>query len=125
MTVYQSVNAASTASTHRGMANTGVSIISATSGETYTLQAPYAGAVKRIVCTSVSTTAQPRVRGSTAQTVTFDAVGNTMFLIKPAASSHHIVVDLVGMSSVAWAIANIHPCLTTGLGHGVITLSTV
>jgi hypothetical protein len=124
MTVYQSVNTATTGATVRGMANTGVSIISVTTADTFTLQPPYAGAQKRIVCTSATTTIQPRVRGSTAQTVTFDAAGNTMFLIKPAASSHHVVVDLVGLSSVAWAIVNVYPCLTTGLGHGCITLST-
>lgn len=114
-----------TGATTMGMAAYGVSLITATSSEIYTLNPPKPGLRKMIVCTSSSSAAQPVIRGSTAQTVTFDKVGNTMFKIKPAASTHNTIVTLVGLSSVQWAFQSIFPTLTTGVNNGVITLSTV
>jgi hypothetical protein len=119
------VNTATTGlGTTAGILNNGVTIISGSTQESYVLGRPEIGITKRIVCTSATTTIQPIIRGSTAQTVTFDAVGNTMFRIKPAASSHEVVVDLMGLTTLRWVITNVYPCLTTGLGNGTITLST-
>lgn len=113
-----------TGATTAGMVPYGVDLITATSSEIFTLQPPKPGLRKRIVCTSSSSAAQPVIRGSTGQTVTFDKAGNTMFKIKPAASTHDVVIGLIGLTTARWAFESIFPILTTGLSAGVITLST-
>jgi hypothetical protein len=120
------VNTATTGTgTTAGILNNGVTIISGSTQESYVLGRPEIGITKRIICTSATTTIAPLIRGSTAaaQSVTFDAAGNTMFRFS-SGTSHHRVVDLIGLTTLTWAITNIYPCLTTGLGHGTITLST-
>jgi hypothetical protein len=118
------VNTATTGlGTTAGILNNGVTIISGSTQESYVLGRPEVGITKRIICTSVTTTIAPIIRGSTAQTVTFDAAGNTMFRFS-SGTSHHRVVDLIGLTTLTWAITNVYPCLTTGLGNGTITLST-
>jgi hypothetical protein len=112
-----------------GMPNWGVSLVAATSTEVYVLAPPEAGITKRIICTSSSTTITPLVRASTAQTITIGGPGanvqNTMFRFAATRSTlAYTVVDLVGLSSVAWAVANVFPCMSTGGGNGSITLST-
>lgn len=111
--------------------NYGVSLITATSSEVATLRPPEAGIRKTLICNSSSTTITPLVRGSTAQTVTFaSAMGAntalpTMFTFAATRSTNmNTVVELLGLSSVAWAITSVYPIMTTGIGGGSIVLST-
>lgn len=113
------------------MPNWGVSLVAATSTEVYVLAPPEAGVQKRLICTSSSTTITPTVRMATnaGQTVTLGGPGanvqNTILKFAATRSTlAYTVVDLFGLSSVAWAIANVFPCMTTGGGNGSITLST-
>jgi hypothetical protein len=113
--------------------NYGLSIINVTTADVFVLQPPTAGCEKKILfTTSTSTGLVIVVRGSTAQTVTFSggAMGDntalpTMFKLAATRSTNMAVsVDLVGVSSVAWAITGVYPIMTTGIGGGSITLST-
>jgi hypothetical protein len=109
--------------------NWGVTIISATSSEVYTLTPPEAGVEKTIVFQSSSTGIAPLIRGSTGQTVTFSggALGaNTALptMFKPAvtrSTNMNVVVSLVGLSSTEWAVKSVYPVimLTTLTGNGV------
>lgn len=93
--------------------NTGLSWI--TAGETYAMQAPFKGARKTIVCTSTSTAAAATVRGSTGTSVTVDAAGATQ-IVFPAASTATQVVELLGLSSVEWAVMSANPVASSGAG---------
>ena len=115
----------STGATTAGMVDYGVSLLTNTSSDIFTLTPPKPGLRRTLICTSSSSVTQVVVRGSTAQTVSFDKVGNTLMKVKPAASTHDVVINLIGVTATRWAIASIFPILTTGLSAGVITLSTV
>jgi hypothetical protein len=113
--------------------NSGLTILSHTSAEVVVLEPPSPGVKKQVLfTTSTSTGLIPIVRGSTAQTVTFSggAMGDntalpTMFKLAATRSTNMAVsVDLVGVSSVSWAITGVWPVMTTGIGGGSITLST-
>jgi hypothetical protein len=113
--------------------NHGVSLITVTSSEIYSLAAPEAGVSKTIVFSvSSSTGLTTTVRGSSAQTVTFSGGtlgGNTalptMFKLAATRSTNmNVVVDLVGLSSVTWAVKSVYPVITTGNGAGSVTFST-
>jgi hypothetical protein len=113
--------------------NHGVSLITATSSEVYTLAAPVAGVEKTIVFSvSSSTGLTPIIRGSSAQTVTFSGgtLGDntalpTMFKLAATRSTNvNVVVGLVGLSSVTWAVKSVYPVMTTGNGGGSVTFST-
>ncbi len=118
-----------------GMPNNGVSIVAATSSETYVLAPPVAGCRKTIICTSSSTTIIPAVKLSTnaAQTITITQLGGnapaaTMFRFAATRSTASVaVVELVGMNSTSWAITNVQPAIALQTGttyNGMITLST-
>jgi hypothetical protein len=113
--------------------NHGVSLITPTSSEVFTLAAPEAGVQKTIVFSVSSSTAlTTTVRGSSAQTVTFSGGtlgGNTalptMFKLAVTRSTNmNTIVDLVGLSSVTWAVKSVYPVITTGNGAGSVTFST-
>src|SRR6185436_2482129 len=94
----------------------GITIVAYTSSEPITLLPPSPGLRRTIVCNSSSTSITPLVRGSTAQTVTFASAmgGNTaiptMFRFAATRSTNmNTVVELVGLSSVAWAVTNVYP----------------
>lgn len=114
-----------------GMPNYGVSIVSATSTEVYTLAPPVAGCRKTIVCTSSSTGITPTIKLSSnaAQTVSLTQLGGnqiaTMFKFAATRSTGAAtVVELVGINSTSWVMTNAFPCLSTGAGNGAVTLST-
>ena len=117
--------------------NYGVSVITATSSEVYTLMPPEAGVLKTIVFNGSSATSlTPIVRGSSAQTVTFSGgtLGNnsalpTMFKLAVTRSTNMAVtVELLGLSSVSWLVKNVFPTnldtTITGFGGGSVTFST-
>jgi hypothetical protein len=119
--------------------NHGVSVITATSSEVYTLMPPRAGVKKTIVFNgSSATTLAPIVRGSSAQTVTFSGGtlgGNTalptMFKLAATRSTKMAVsVELMGLSSTSWLVTSVHPVqlettlAATVLGSGSVTFST-
>lgn len=115
------------------LANFGVSVITATSSEVYTLKAPEAGVEKTIIFdVSSSTGLTPVVRGSSAQTVTFSGGtlgGNTalptMFKLAATRSTNqNVVVKLRGKTSVEWMVESVYPVMATGNGSGSVTFST-
>lgn len=114
-----------------GVKNWGVTIISVTSSEVYTLQPPEKGVAKTIVFQSSSTTITPVIRGSTGQTITFTgAMGAntalpTMFKLAATRSTNqNTVVQLLGNSSTEWLVTSVYPVMSTGLGSGSVTFST-
>ena len=86
-----------------------------TGNETYTLQPPVKGARKLLVATSTSTAAAAVVRGSTGTGVTFNAAGATQIDFAAATTATE-VVELVGLSSVEWAIVSAYPVASSGPG---------
>lgn len=113
--------------------NSGLTILSHTSAEVVVLEPPTPGVRKTVLFTvSTSTALTPVVRGSTAQTVTFSggAMGDntalpTMFKLAATRSTNMAVsVDLIGVTTAAWAVTGVWPVMTTGIGGGSITLST-
>jgi hypothetical protein len=104
-----------------------------TTADIFTLMPPEAGVRKTIVFNgSSATTLTPVVRGSSAQTVTFSGGvlgGNTalptMFKLAATRSTNMAtVIELVGISSVSWAVTSIHPWTTNAQGSGSVTFST-
>lgn len=114
--------------------NSGLTVLSHTTSEIIVLEPPIPGIRKTVLFTATTSTALAGVvRGSTAQTVTFSgstAVGDntalpTMFKLAVTRSTNTAVcVELVGVTTGAWAIASVYPIMTTGIGGGSITLST-
>jgi hypothetical protein len=86
-----------------------------TANETYALQPPEKGARKTLALTSSTTTAGATVRGSTGTSVTFNKAGATQIAFA-AGTTEHQVIELVGLSSVAWAIVSAYPVASTGAG---------
>lgn len=86
--------------------NTGVSYL--TAREVYTLAPPFKGARKTLVCTSTTTSAGTVVRASTGTTIAIHVAGGvtgtqTSFA---AATTGTAVQELIGLSSVAWAVVS-------------------
>lgn len=113
--------------------NHGVTLIDVSSSEIYTLMPPEAGVRKTIVFNNSSATSlTPVVRGSSAQTVTFSGgtLGSntalpTMFKLAATRSTNMAtVVELLGLSSVTWAVTGVQPVMSSGLGSGSVTFST-
>jgi hypothetical protein len=100
------------------MSNTGLSFIenATTAQDVYVLERPVLGCQKRLVFIDAKTTAGelPVVRCSTtgADDITFSGATtglNVMTLTTARIVAQHVVVDLVGLSSIAWAIASVYP----------------
>ena len=97
----------------------GVSFLSAS--ETYALQAPTKGCRKTFVYQSSTTSAGATVRPATSSgNITFDKAGNGA-LVFAATSTGYQVLELIGVSSVQWAIASAYPVASTGVGATVST----
>ena len=111
-----------------GMPNHGISLIEGTSTEIFVIAPPVYGVQKRLICSAATTTVTPTVRFSTTAGQGIASAGGVpATILKFAATRSTVcatVVDLVGLSSVQWAIVNVFPCMSTGAGNGAITLST-
>jgi hypothetical protein len=109
----------STAAADAGtISNSGLSFIqnATTDQDVFVLERPIAGCQKRLVFISALTTASelPIVRCSTtgADDITFSGATtglNIMTMTTARIVGQHVTVDLVGLSSIAWSIANIYP----------------
>jgi hypothetical protein len=86
-----------------------------TANETYALAPPVKGARKTLALTSSTTSAGTTVRGSTGTTVTFDKAGATQIAFA-AGTTEHQIVELIGLSSVAWGIVSAYPVAATAAG---------
>lgn len=86
-----------------------------TANEVYCLTPPAKGVEKRLVCTSTSTAGGATVRGSTGTTITFNAAGATQIDFAAGTTTTQ-VVDLMGLSSVEWAIVSANPVASSGAG---------
>ena len=125
---FPAVAAGTTGGAVVGMANNGISLIEGTSTEIFVLAPPQYGVTKRLICSAATTTVTPTIRFSTNAAQGITGVGGVPYTIMKFAATRSTVaatvVDLVGLSSVTWAITNIFPCMSTGAGNGAITLST-
>jgi hypothetical protein len=91
-----------------------------TASEEYSLEPPELGCRKTLALTSSTTTAGTTVRGSTGTTVTFNKAGATQVAFA-AGTTEHQVVELVGLSSVAWAVVSLYPVSSTAVGPTIGT----
>jgi hypothetical protein len=117
------------------IANHGVTYITGSTVETYTLAAPVAGCRKTIVFNSSTTTLKPIIKLSTVGTgatfmanVTQSTGLNVMEFTSDRSTAHASVVELVGVNTTSWLITNIWPICTAPsaslVGGKVITLSS-
>lgn len=114
--------------------NTGVSIVTVTSSETYCLAPPIAGQRKTIVLNMYTTTVAPEIWASTAAAGAVTFMGGTTGLTKlkyVAAGRSTVaatVVELVGRNSTQWIVTSVFPVTTATTGGsmvgGCITLSS-
>lgn len=99
--------------------NNGLSYV--TANETYCLEPPYKGARKMLVCVSTSTAAGATVLAATSSgNITFNQVGHGKITFA-AATTERQVVELIGLSSVQWAITNAYPVASSGAGPATTT----
>lgn len=101
------------------MPNHGLSWIIA--NETYCLAPPVKGVEKRLVCTTTSTAGAAVVLAATSSgNITFNQAGHGKITFA-AATTERQVVDLMGLSSVAWAVTNLFPVASSGAGPATTT----
>lgn len=101
--------------------NTGISFLSAR--EIYTLRPPFKGARKTLVCVSTSTGGATVVRASTGTTINIHTgqartATQTSFAL---ASTGAQVIELIGLSSVAWVQGPVSVVGASAPGIGVGT----
>lgn len=115
------------------LANHGITYITGTTVETYTLAAPVAGVRKTIVFNSSTTTLKPVIKASTAATGAYFLSGvatglNIMTFTSGRSTAHASVVELIGVSTISWLVTNIWPIATAPTasleGGGVVTFSS-
>jgi hypothetical protein len=113
--------------------NHGVTYITGTTVETYTLAAPVPGCRKTIVFNSSTTTLKPVIKLSTVATgaafLGMAATGlNVMEFTSDRSTAHASVVELVGVTTASWLITNIWPICTAPtaslVGGKVVVLSS-
>ena len=111
----------------------GVTYITGTTVETYTLEAPVAGCRKTIVFNSSTTTLKPVIKLSTVGTgasfLGMAATGlNVMEFTSDRSTAHASVVEMIGVSATGWLITNIWPICTAPtaslVGGKVIALTS-
>lgn len=106
-----------TGGTSISLSNEGISVISASSADTYMLEPPVAGCRKTLICTSSSSVARVvrTTSGSGDQTIT---VGNQTAtkITFAAASTVDVAVELMGLSATRWAVVGGYPQASTGAG---------
>lgn len=111
-----------TGGTIANLPNEGLSIVSVSSADTYTLAPPEQGVRKTLVCTSSSSVARVvrTTTGSGDQTIT---VGNQTAtkITFPAAATMDCVVELVGLSSLRWAITSQVPPGVSTVGGATLS----
>lgn len=98
--------------------NYGVSVITS-SADTYTLAPPEVGVMKTLVCTSTSTGARVirSTTGSADQTITIGNHGATIITV--ADTSSDVVIQLIGLSSLRWAMGYVSTgAITPALSSG-------
>lgn len=92
-----------------------------TADETYCLKPPVAGCRKTLVFVSSSTAAGATVLAATSSgNITFNKAGHGK-LSFAAATTEYQAVELIGLSSVAWAITNLYPVASSGAGPATTT----
>jgi hypothetical protein len=116
--------------------NWGVSVVSVTSADVFTMQAPTAGCQKTLIFGASSSSVATVVNLSTAQTVSVYMSTGTQAdpytKIKKAASASTVmatVVNLVGLNATQWIVTSVFPGATTTPtaalpGGGSVTFST-
>jgi len=87
-----------TASTAAALAAVGIANLTATTAKTYTLSAPFAGAVKHIIKTGASTTILTVNAGAG---VTFDGTNDDLTF-----NAANEAVTLVGLSATRWGVVS-------------------
>jgi hypothetical protein len=110
------------------MPNSGVSVIGNTTTEVFVLEAPIAGCRKTIVITSLTTTVAPVIRTSTAG----GAIGfvgtstgtNLLTVAGTRSTAAATVIELIGINSTSWVVANVCPGSSTATINQAITLSS-
>lgn len=99
------------------IANEGLTILNMSTAETMTLAPPAQGARKLLVCTSSTSVARVvrTTTGSGDQSIT---VGNQTAtkITFGAGTTVDALIELVGLSSVRWAIVSMFPNPSTGAG---------
>lgn len=115
------------------IANHGVTYITGTTVETYTLAAPVAGVRKTIVFNSSTTTLKPIIKTSTVGTgasfLGMAATGlNVMEFTSNRSTAHASVVEMVGVNTTGWLVTSIFPFSTAPTaalsGGGVVLFSS-
>jgi hypothetical protein len=101
------------------MPNSGISVIGNTTTEVFCLEAPIAGCRKTIVITSLTTTVLPVIRTSTvANSGAISFVGattglNLLSVLGPRSTANATVIELIGLNSTSWVVANVCPGSST------------
>lgn len=99
--------------------NHGLSYV--TANEIYCLAPPTKGVRKMLVCVSTSTGAGATVLAATSSgNITFDQAGNGKISFAAGTTTRQ-VMELVGLSSVSWAITNAYPVASSGAGPTLTT----
>lgn len=98
----------SSSSTAIAIPNYGVTDMSTWTAGEYVLDVPEEGVRKILFRGSSTTTTFVTVRGSTAQTVSFDLAGNTKLQL---VATTDVVIELLGINSTRWAIVNMEPTI--------------
>jgi hypothetical protein len=92
-----------------------------TANETYCLEAPTKGCKATLVYANTTTSAGATVLTATSSgVVTIGTVGHGKISFA-AATTEYQVMELVGVSSVLWAVANAYPVASTAAGPATTT----
>lgn len=128
------VGTGTTGSAAANFPNTGISVVTVTSSETYALAAPSPGVRKTIILNMYTTTVAPEIWASTvaAGTVTFMGGTTGYTKLKYVAAGRSTVaatvIDLVGINSTQWCVTGVFPATTATTGGtmigGCITMSS-
>jgi hypothetical protein len=109
----KTVNGTTGAGTAVKMPNSGVSVISNTSGEVFVLDPPVMGCRKTIVYSNISTANLCVVRTATAGgAISFIGATTGQNLITMTTARHTVVpvvIELLGLNTTSWVVANVFP----------------
>jgi hypothetical protein len=110
------------------MSNNGISVITNTTTEVFTLAPPETGCRKTIVITSLTTTVLPVIRtSSSGGGITFVGASTGYNLLTVAAIRSTVaatVIELIGLSSTQWLVAGVCPGSSTATINQAVTLSS-
>jgi hypothetical protein len=125
----RTVNGTTGAGTATKMPNSGISVIGNTTTEVFVLEPPVTGCRKTIIITSLTTTVLPVIRCSTASNGAISFVGATtgMNLMTVAGTRSTVaatVIELIGVNSTSWVVANVCPGSSTATINLAVTLSS-